>query len=149
MKLKSTPLGILILILFFGTIAASASVGWWQTGNTGKQNKAHGEEGSSETHEMSTLHGVITGYDDQEIRITTDDGQALYVQLGNSRYNQSIGFAPQIGERIKVIGFSDSDGLYNAVRVTANSTGITYTFRSETGQPLWSGGNGKGNGGGH
>jgi hypothetical protein len=83
------------------------------------------------------------------ISITTDDGQAQYVQLGNSRYNQSIGFAPAVGEGVTVVMFPGDQGLYSAISVTVDSTGVTYTFRSETGQPLWSGGNGKGNGGNH
>jgi hypothetical protein len=66
---------------------------------------------------------------------------------GNSRYSQSIGFAPAVGEGVTVTGFPGDQGLYSAISVTMDSTGVTYTFRSETGQPLWSGGNGKGNGG--
>lgn len=142
MKLKSTTLGILILILFFGSIAASALTGWWQTESTGKQNKAHGKDGNSEIQEISTLHGVINGYDQLGISINVDDGQALYVQLGNSRYNQSIGFYSKVGEGVTVVMFTDSNGLYSAISATIDSTGVTYTFRSETGQPLWSGSNG-------
>jgi len=96
---------------------------------------------------VTTVHGLVNSFDLVGISITTDDGQALYVQLGNSRYSQSIGFAPQVGEGVTVVMFPGDQGLYNAISVTVDSTGITYTFRSETGQPLWAGGNGKGNGG--
>jgi len=148
MKLKSTSLGILILILFFGSIAASVMVGWWQTGKTGQGNKNQ-NQGDHETHQTSILHGVVNEYDGLGISITTDDGQVLYVQLGNSRYNQSIGFAAQVGESVTVIASPNDQGSYNAVSVTVDATGITYTFRSETNQPLWSGGGGNGNGGSH
>jgi len=92
-----------------------------------------------------TVHGVVNSFDLTGISITTDDGQALYVQLGNSRYNQSIGFAPVTGEGVTVVMFPGDQGLYSAISVTIDSTGLTYTFRSETGQPMWAGGNGKGN----
>lgn len=96
----------------------------------------------------TTFHGVVNSFDLAGISVTTDDGQALYVQLGNSRYSQSIGFAPQAGEGVTINGFIGDQGLYSAITVTLDSTGQTYSFRSETGQPLWSGGNGNGNGNG-
>lgn len=96
---------------------------------------------------VTTIHGVVNSFDLMGMSLTLDDGSSLYVQLGNSRYNQSIGFAPAAGEGVTVTGFPGDQGLYSAISVTVDSTGVTYTFRSETGQPLWSGGNGKGNGG--
>lgn len=132
MKLKSTSLGILILILFFGSIAASVLAGWWQTGKTDQGNKNQ-NGGNDEIHQTSTLHGVINEYDGLGINITTDVGQVLYVQLGNSRYNQSIRFAPQDGESATVIVSSNDQGTYNAVSVKLDSTSITYTFRNELG----------------
>jgi len=92
-----------------------------------------------------TVHGVVNSFDLTGISITTDDGQELYVQLGNSRYNQSIGFAPVAGEGVTVVMLPGDQVLYSAISVTVDSTGLTYTFRSETGQPMWAGGNGKGN----
>lgn len=96
---------------------------------------------------VTTVHGVVSSFDLMGMSLTLDDGTSLYVQLGNSRYNQSIGFAPTVGEGVTVTGFPGDQGLYSAISVTVDSTGVTYTFRSETGQPLWSGGNGRGNGG--
>ncbi|NWG35799.1 MAG: DUF2202 domain-containing protein [Chloroflexi bacterium] len=94
---------------------------------------------------VTTVHGVISAYDGMGISLTTDDGQAVYVDTGNPRFSQSIGFTPQIGEGVTVVMFPGDQGLYSAISVTLDSMGITYTFRSETGQPLWSGGNGNGN----
>lgn len=96
---------------------------------------------------VSTVHGVVNSFDTMGISITSDNGQALYVQLGNPRYNQSIGFAPQAGEGVTVVMFPGVQGLNSAISVTMDATGMVYSFRSETGQPLWSGGNGNGNGG--
>jgi len=97
----------------------------------------------------STIHGIVNSFDLMGMSLTLDDGTSLYVQLGNSRYSQSIGFAPAVGEGVTVTGFPGDQGLYSAITVTLESTGQVFTFRSETGQPLWSGGNGRGNGGSH
>lgn len=114
---------------------------------------AQGQTGSgvpqANVTNVTTVHGVVNSFDLMGMSLTLDDGTSLYVQLGNSRYNQSIGFAPAAGEGVTVTGFPGDQGLYSAISVTVDSTGVTYTFRSETGQPLWSGGNGRGNGGRH
>lgn len=94
-----------------------------------------------------TVHGVVTSYDGMGISFTADDGQVLYVDTGNMRYSQSLGFAPVAGDGVTVVMFLGDQGVNSAISVTMDATGMTYTFRSETGQPLWSGGNGNGNGG--
>jgi len=125
-------------------------------GNSGQGNGGQGNGQSNTTGIPQanitgayTVHGTVVSYDMMGLSITLDDGTALYVQLGNSRYNQSIGFAPQIGEGVTVYGFIGDQGLFSAISVTLDSAGQVYAFRSETGQPMWSGGNGKGNGGNH
>jgi hypothetical protein len=149
MKLNSTTVGIIILLVVFGGIAGSVSMNWWSTEGGGEKQRAQGGDGKEEAHSLITVHGVVNSFDTMGINIATDDGQTQYVQLGNSRYNQSIGFVPAAGEGVTVVMFPDDQGLYSAISVTVDSTGLTYTFRSETGQPLWSGGNGKGNGDNH
>jgi len=94
-----------------------------------------------------TVHGVVNSYDGMGISFTADDGQTLYVDTGNMRYSQSLGFAPAAGDGLTVVMFYGDQGVNSAITVTMDATGMTYTFRSETGQPLWAGGNGKGNGG--
>lgn len=117
-----------------------------QGGQTAQSQTGSGVPQANVTN-VTTVHGVVNSFDLMGMSLTLDDGTSLYVQLGNSRYNQSIGFAPAAGEGVTVTGFPGDQGLYSAISVTVDSTGITYTFRSETGQPLWAGGNGKGNGG--
>jgi len=78
------------------------------------------------------------------VSLTLDDGQALYVQLGNPSYVQSIGFAPQIGEAVSVNGFIGDQNSYNAITITLDSNGQTFTFRDASGRPSWAGGSGKG-----
>ena len=65
----------------------------------------------------------------------------------SSDLSQSIGFAPVSGDGMTVVMFLGDQGTNSAISVTVDATGMTYTFRNETGQPLWVGGNG--NGGNH
>lgn len=88
----------------------------------------------------TTIHGTVVSNDLTGMSITLDDGTALFVQLGNSRYSQSIGFAPQIGEGVTIYGFIGDQNLFSAIAVTLDTPdgrGQVYTFRSETGQPMW------------
>jgi len=96
-----------------------------------------------------TVHGIVNSYDTMGVSFTADDGQAVYVDTGNPRYSQSLGFAPGAGEGVTVVMFYGDQSVNSAISITMDSTGVTYTFRNELGQPLWSGGNGKGNGGNH
>jgi hypothetical protein len=95
----------------------------------------------------TTVHGAVVSFNQMGLSLLLDDGTALYVQLGNSRYSQSIGFAPQIGEGVTVYGFTGDQNLFSAITVTLDSTGQVFTFRDASGHPLWAGGNGRGNGG--
>jgi hypothetical protein len=94
-----------------------------------------------------TVHGTVSVYNYGTLTVQTDDGQALGVQLGNSNYATSLGFAPQAGEGVTVNGFTGDQGLFTAISVTMDS-GKVYTFRdAATGRPAWAGGgNGKGGG---
>ena len=97
----------------------------------------------------TTVHGVVNSVDLTGMSVTLDDGTILYVQFGNSRYSQSIGFAPQAGEAVTINGFIGDQGLYSAISVTVDSTAQTFTFRDANGSPMWAGGNGNGQGGGN
>jgi len=88
----------------------------------------------------TTIHGTVVSFDQMGLSLTLNDGSAYYVQLGNSRYSQSIGFAPAVGEGITVYGFPGDQGAYSAINVTLDSTAQVYAFRdAATGQPLWAG----------
>ncbi len=97
----------------------------------------------------TTVHGIVNSFDLTGISVTLDDGSALYVQLGNSRYSQIIGFAPVAGEGVTINVFPGDQGLYSAITITVDSTAQTYAFRDANGSPLWSGGNGQGGGNGN
>jgi len=93
----------------------------------------------------STISGTVSAYDTVNLTILTSDGQTVIVQLGNSFYSQSIGFNPQIGQSITLVGFPGDQGLFSAINITVD--GQAYAFRDEFGRPLWAGGNGKVRGG--
>jgi len=92
----------------------------------------------------STIAGTVSAYDLATLTVLGNDGQSVIVQLGNASYAQTIGFTPQIGQSVTVVGFPGDQGLFSAISVTID--GQTYAFRDEMGRPLWAGGNGKGNG---
>lgn len=96
---------------------------------------------------VNTFHGTVSAFDYGTLTIVTDEGQSVGVQLGNSNYATSLGFAPQPGAGITVTAFpGDQAGLLSAISVTLDN-GQTYNFRDgSTGRPLWAGGNGKGGG---
>ena len=144
MKLNSKILGLIVLVVIFGGITAFSALGWWQTERGGQGNRSHGNESDGGARTLTLLHGTLNGYDLKGLVLTLDDGSALYIKLGNSRYNQSIGFAPQVGQGLTILGFNGEDGLFKAVTVTLDD-GRVYSFRTEAGDPLWSG-NGQGNG---
>lgn len=106
------------------------------------QGQGSGGLGQANIAGATTVHGIINSFDGAGLSITTDDGQPLYVQLGNSRYVQSLGLAPQTGEGVTINGFTGDQGMYTAITITLDSTGQVYTFRSATGRPMWAGGNG-------
>lgn len=123
--------------------------GQGQGGQGAGQASAAGGVAQADLTAATTIHGTVVSYDQLGLSLTLDDGTAFYVQLGNQRYNQSIGFAPAIGEGVTVYGFPGDQGVYSAITVTLDSTAQVYAFRdATTGQPLWSGGNGNGKGGG-
>jgi len=120
--------------------------GQGQGGQGAGQASATGGVAQADLTAATTIHGTVVSFDQMGLSLTLDDGSAYYVQLGNSRYSQSIGFAPAVGEGVTVYGFPGDQGVYSAVTVTLDSTAQVYSFRdATTGQPLWSG---KGNGGG-
>jgi hypothetical protein len=142
MKLNSKMVGSVIVLVMFGGVLALSALGWWQTDGPGKGQGQH----ASGTLHTTTLHGLLNGVGAKGLSITTDEGQRLYVQIGSVRFNQSLGFAPQVGERVTIVGFVSEQGLFRAMTVTSESNGQVYHFRDSAGQPLWTQGEGQGNG---
>jgi len=141
MRLNSKIVALIVLVVMFGGIYLTAELNWWQTAGSGRGAGNHDGAGESPP-EVTVLHGSISGYDQRGLTIVTDDGQSFYAELGNPRYNRSIGFAPQVGERLTIQAFiPNNKTTYSAITVTLDRTGQVFTFRDALGQPLWSGKN--------
>ncbi|MCA1900471.1 MAG: hypothetical protein LDL50_07190 [Chloroflexi bacterium] len=139
MRLNSKVVGIIVLAVMFGGIYLTAGLGWWQTAGGGRGAGNHNGAGESPP-EVTVLRGSIISSDRRGITIAAADGQSLYIELGNPRYNRSIGFAPQLGEQVTAQAFiPEGKTAYSAVTVTLDRTGQVYVFRDTLGQPLWSG----------
>lgn len=129
-----------------GNQGANGQAGGAQSSN-GQSNAAGTQIPQASISGATTVHGIVNSFDLTGMSVILDDGRILYIDLGNSRYIQSIGFAPAVGEGVTINGFPGDQGLYSAITVIVDSTSQTYTFRDANGSPMWSGGNGNGHGG--
>jgi hypothetical protein len=82
--------------------------------------------------------GNISALDDYGFEFTTASGENVYVELGPPDYWQQQDVALNDGQLVMVTG-SINDGIVHAVTVTL-ADGQELAIRTETGQPMWSGG---------
>jgi hypothetical protein len=82
--------------------------------------------------------GNITALDDYGFEFTTASGENVYVELGPPDYWQQQDVALNDGQLVMVTG-SINEGIVHAVTVTL-ADGQELAIRTETGQPMWSGG---------
>ncbi|MBK7456183.1 MAG: DUF2202 domain-containing protein [Anaerolineales bacterium] len=90
-------------VIISSTNGNGSSNGQGNQGSNGQGNGAQGSNAQSNTagtgipqaniSGATTVHGIVNSFDLSGMSVTLDDGTILYVQLGNSRYSQSIGFA--------------------------------------------------------
>jgi hypothetical protein len=90
------------------------------------------------TGEAWEATGNITAMDDYGFEFTTASGENVYVELGPPDYWQQQDVELTDGQLIMVAG-SINDGIVHAVTVTLGD-GQELAIRTETGQPMWSGG---------
>ena len=135
MRLNSKVVGLIVLVVMLGGILLTTQLGWWQTEGGGRGAGNH--DGASESPpEVTTLRGAVSGYDGRGVTVATAEGQSVYIELGNPRYNRSIGFVPQVGERLTIQAFiPNSKTTHSAVTVTLDGTGQVFTFRDALGNP--------------
>ena len=90
--------------------------------------------------------GTIASVDDFGFDLTLDTSETVYIELGPPTYWQTQGITLTVGQLATVIG-TINEGMIHASQVQL-ADGQTLQVRSETGQPLWSGGatNGQGQG---
>lgn len=113
--------------------------GTTEAGNTAQTTPA-GEPQSVPSSAWTTRAGVVQAVEVSGLTVTTDDGQPLWVQLGPNRF-WSAGFTVAVGERVTVTGFTEN-GQFMAAQIVNDASGQAFTLRNDSGQPLWTGGQG-------
>jgi hypothetical protein len=94
----------------------------------------------AEVEEWLTLTGVVGSVDQTSLKLTTDDGQTLTLELGQPRFWTSQGVELQTGDAIEVLGFEADEGyglVFQASTITRLSDGATIQLRDADGRPLW------------
>ena len=82
--------------------------------------------------------GTIIALDDTGFDFSLESGETVYVELGPADYWQTQGVMLEAGQTVTVDG-SINEGMIHATTITL-ADGQVLVVRSETGQPLWSGG---------
>ncbi|MFC1997600.1 hypothetical protein ACFLXI_08360 [Chloroflexota bacterium] len=92
--------------------------------------------------------GNIVALDEYGFEFSTANGESVYIELGPPDYWQTQDLELTEGQMVMVAG-SINEGLVHATSVTF-SDGQVLALRTETGQPMWSGGvsNSRGQNGG-
>lgn len=83
--------------------------------------------------------GTITEIDDYGFQFSYQNGESAYIELGPPDYWRNQGVELQPGQSATVIGSINDDDMIHATQVVL-SDGQTLQLRSESGQPMWSGG---------
>lgn len=111
----------------------------------GTQGTGLGEPQSVPSDAWIDQAGVVQAVEVNGLSLQTDEGQALWIQLGpNHFWSDEIAFA--VGDHVSVTGFMEN-GQFMAAEIVNDANGQAFVLRNAAGQPLWSGGNnGKGNG---
>ncbi len=91
--------------------------------------------------------GTIIAIGDTGFEFALPSSESVYIELGPPEYWQAQGVLLEVGQIVTVDG-SINEGMIHATRVIT-ADGQVLQVRSETGQPLWSGGvdNGQGQNG--
>ncbi len=82
--------------------------------------------------------GAISEVDDYGFKFSLQNGENVYIELGPPEFWRNQGVELQVGQTATVTG-TINDGMIHAEMISLED-GQTLQLRSETGQPLWSGG---------
>jgi hypothetical protein len=89
--------------------------------------------------------GTISALDDYGFDLTVADAEPVYIELGPPDYWQSQGIPLEVGQEVMVTGSINADMIHASQVLTED--GQVLEIRTESGQPLWSGGVGNGQSG--
>jgi len=117
-------------------VATNSGTGRGQ-GNGGGGTRQGGGDEQATFVEQVTVTGTISAIDGEEPTLTLDDGTELMLGLGPTFYREEVGFAPEIGDEMTVVGFYE-DGEFKVASVLTED-GDLIIFRDEFGRPMWAG----------
>ena len=113
-------------------------------GKTDKDRTFIRGKGQANATEIIEYDGIVSSVDVLSLRITTTDKQTIEVYGRAWTYAQQMGFTAAEGDSLHLIGFYDTDQVFEVSQMTNQTTNQTVSLRSESGRPLWAGGNGNG-----
>lgn len=102
------------------------------------QNQQAGPVAEGLVGEPFAFQAQVMAMDANGINVQMDSGESLYVELGPQDYWQGLDAKIALGDRVAIEGSVNED-MYHATTLTT-ADNQTMVLRSETGQPMWSGG---------
>ncbi len=146
---KKIVVGLLVLILVGGgvfalldrqnTVSSAVAMPTGQ-GNAGQNQQV----ATSSVGEVWNGSGTILNLTEVGMTLQLQDGSEIYVELGSTEYLKTQPIMLNAGEIVTVDGFFNGTNYH--ARTVTTSDGAVLALRNESGQPLWSGGNGSGSG---
>lgn len=103
--------------------------------------------GMADVQEWLTDNATVVSVDSYLWVVTLEDGTTIEIEGRTLSYLQELGFTVTPGDSIILTGFYDEDGIYEIGQVENLNTGEIAVIRTDTGTPLWSGGQNGGQGG--
>ena len=103
--------------------------------------------GLADVDEWVTDNVTVASVDTYLWVVTFEDGTSYDIDGRTLSFLQELGFSVNPGDSLVLTGFYDEDGIYEIGQVENLTTGETAVIRTDSGTPLWSGGQNGGQGG--
>jgi hypothetical protein len=147
---EATPAEVQMAEVEAEALNGNQSNGNNQNGSQSRNGNQQGEPQAMAQGQMGEpwyAEGTILSFDLNGMTVTQTDGEQVYVELGPADYWQTQPVVLEVGQHVTIDGTINGD-MIHATTVTLDN-GQQLILRTETGQPMWSGGvqNGNGNGG--
>jgi hypothetical protein len=116
---------------------------------TKRQNATLPEKGQSgpgleNVDEIYQLEGFTREVNADYLLVETTDAEQIIVENRAWWVAADAGFSTEMGDGIKIIGFYDGNGIFEAISIENMTQGTMVSIREENGRPFWAGGgNGK------
>ena len=111
--------------------------------NQGSSDPNPTEESYAEVASWTNIEGTVWQADQESLSLILATGDHLIVEGRAWRYAIESGFSTVEGHRISLAGFYE-EGEFKVGAIHDLSSSQSVTLRQASGQPLWSGGNGRG-----